>query len=140
MQQRIAAVWVLHDSDEERIAGYYTLSAIAVERGALPPTFTHRMARYEVYPATLIGRLAVDRQYHDQRIGGRLLLDALARSLAASREIASVAVITDAKNPEVEGFYKHHGFMTLWTESHERRLFLPMRTLQTLFSDRPESS
>jgi predicted GNAT family N-acyltransferase len=86
-----------------------------------------------VYPATLIGRLAVDRDYRDKRIGGRLLLDALARALAASRDVASVAVVTDAKTQEVQGFYEHYGFQLLQTESFERRLFLPMRTVEKLF-------
>jgi len=45
MQQRIAAVWVLHDRQEDRIAGYYALSAVAIERGELPPELTRRMAR-----------------------------------------------------------------------------------------------
>jgi GNAT superfamily N-acetyltransferase len=137
MEQRIALVWVLIDSEADRIAGYYTLSAIAVERVDLPPEFTHRLARYEAYPATLIGRLAVDRDYQDKRIGGRLLLDALARCLDVSRKVASVAVVTDAKNLDVQGFYDHYGFMLLPTETHERRLFLPMRTVERLFAERP---
>ena len=134
MDQRIAAVWVLHDSAANRIAGYYTLSAIAVERGELPREFTHRIAQYEVYPATLIGRLAVDQDYQRKRVGGRLLLDALARALAASREVASVAVVTDAKSQEAQRFYKHHGFQVLPTEQHERRLFLPMKTIERLLA------
>jgi len=141
MAQRVAAVWLLHDGEENRIAGYYTLSAVAIQRGDLPVGFTHRMAQYDIYPATLLGRLAVDTEYRDQRIGGRLLLDALARSLAASREVASVAVVTDAKTPEVQGFYEHYGFMPLPTESHERRLFLPMKTVtQLLGAERDRSS
>jgi ribosomal protein S18 acetylase RimI-like enzyme len=135
-QQRIAAVWLLHDGVGNRIAGYYTLSAVAVERADLPPEFEHRMARYEVYPATLIGRLAVDLEYRDRRLDGRLLLDALARSLAASRDVASVAVVTDAKNPDVQRFYEHYGFILLPTERHERRLYLPMKTVAKLFAER----
>lgn len=133
MEQRIAAVWILYDEKDTRIAGYYTLSAIAVERSDLPPTFTRRMARYDVYPATLIGRLAVDTEYRGQRLGGRLLLDALARALAASREVASVAVLTDAKNENAQSFYEHYGFVPLPNEQHQRRLFLPMETIARLF-------
>ena len=133
MEQRIAAVWILHDREANRIAGFYTLSAIAVERAELPVQLTHRMARYDMYPATLIGRLAVDRDYQNQRVGGRLLLDALARAYAASREVASVAVITDAKNPGAQRFYERYGFQILPTGHHERRLFLPMKTIEQLF-------
>jgi len=136
MQQRVAAVWVFHDRQEDRLTGYYTLSAVAIERGELPPELTHRMARYQVYPPTLIGRLAVDRGYRGQRIGGRLLLDALGRSLPASREIASVAVVTDAKIAEAHTSYEQYGFVLLPSEGHERRLCRPMRTIETLFSGR----
>jgi len=137
MEQRIAAVLVLYDVEEDRLAGYYTLSAVAVERGdLLPSTFMHRMARYRVYPATLVGRLAVDQTYHGRRLGGRLLLDALARALAASREVASIAVITDAIDGDARTFYEHYGFEHLPTERHDRRLFLPMATVERLFTGR----
>jgi ribosomal protein S18 acetylase RimI-like enzyme len=83
---------------------------------------------------TLIGRLAVDRDYQGKRIGERLLLDALGRSLVAWREIASVAVLTDAKNEVAQRFYEHFGFQVLPTEQHERRLFLPMGTVARVFA------
>ena len=135
MEQRIAAVWVLYHGEANRIAGFYTLSAVTVERVILPPEFTHRIARYDFYPATLIGRLAVDQDYQSKRVGGRLLLDALARALGTSREVASLAIVTDAKNEAVQHFYEHYGFQLLPTEHHERRLFLPMRTVERLFED-----
>lgn len=135
MEQRIAAVRVLYDSVEDRLAGYYTLSAVAVERGDLPSTLTHRVAKYRVYPATLIGRLAVDRKYQGRRLGGRLLLDALARALAASRGIASFAVIADAKDDDAQSFYEYYGFRPLPAGQHGRRLFLPMGTIKRLFAD-----
>ena len=56
MEQRIVAVRVLYDGKENWLAGYYTLSAVAIERGDLRSVFTHRVAKYRVYPATLIGR------------------------------------------------------------------------------------
>lgn len=132
--QRVAAVRVLYDSREDRIAGFYTLSAVVIERTELPPTLTHRLSRYSVYPATLIGRLAVDQRYQGQRLGGRLLLDALSRTLSASREVASIAVVTDAKDEQAQAFYEHYGFQLLLTEQHERRLFLPMRTVERLLT------
>ncbi len=136
VKQRVAAVRVLYDGEEDRLAGYYTLSAMAVERTDLPSEITHRVVKYRVYPATLIGRLAVDHRYQGERLGGRLLLDALARALATSRDVASVAVITDAKDEEAQSFYEHYGFQRLPTERHGRRLFLPMGTVERLFTGR----
>lgn len=135
MEQRIAAVRVLYDGEEDRLAGYYTLSAVAAERDDLPTTLTHRVAKYRVYPATLIGRLAVDREYQGRRLGGRLLPDALARALAASREVASFAVITNAKYEVAQSFYEYYGLQRLLTERHDRRLFLPIGTVERLFPE-----
>ena len=75
----------------------------------------HRVARYRLYPATLIGRLAVDQGCQGERLGGRLLIDALACSLYTSRDVASMAVITDAKDDEAQAFYEHYGFRPLPT-------------------------
>lgn len=133
MEGRIAAVRVLHDGEANRLAGFYTLSAVAVERDDLPSLSTHRIAKYLVFPATLIGRLAVDRGYQGKGFGGRLLLDALAQALAASRRVASFAVITDAKNDNARSFYEQYGFQPLPTRRHDRRLFLPMKTIERLF-------
>lgn len=134
MEGRIAAVLILYDSLENRLAGYYTLSAVAVERDDLPSGLAHRVAKYRVYPATLIGRLAVDRDYQGRRLGGRLLLDALARALATSREVASFGVITNAKDENGQSFYEYYGFDSLPTKRSERRLFLPMGTVERLFA------
>jgi GNAT superfamily N-acetyltransferase len=139
MEQRIAAVWVLYDPERVRIEGYYSLSAVGVEREGLPPEVTHRTAQCEVYSATLIGRLAADQDYAGQRIGERLLHDALARSVKASRQVASLAVVTDAKNRDVQLFYQHYGFMILPSTSHELRLFLPMRTAEKMFVEEGRS-
>jgi len=135
VEQRIAAVRVLYDSAEGRLATYYTLNAVAVERSDLPPALSHRVAKYRVYPATLLGRLAVDREYQGPRLGGRLLLDALARALVASREVASFAIITDAKDGNAQSFYERYEFRSLPTEQCGRRLFLPMETVRRLFAE-----
>lgn len=138
MEQRLAAVRVLYDSAENRIAGYYTLSAVSIERDVLPSNLTRRVAKYQVYPATLIGRLAIDREYRGRRLGGRILLDALARALTASQEVASFAVVTDAKDETAQSFHEHYGFQPLPTKQHGRRLFLSMGTIERLFAEAPD--
>ena len=136
MDRRIAVVYVLYDAVEERIAGYYTLSSLVVERGELPEDMKRGLAKYPVYPATLIGRLAVDDGYQGQGLGGRLLLDALGRALVGSRAVASYAVISDAKDERAQAFYSRYGFLPLPATVYERRLFLPMETVEKLFAER----
>jgi predicted GNAT family N-acyltransferase len=130
----LAAVRVIYDPMRNRIAGYYTLSGHSIQRVLLPEETTRGRTRYEHFPATLLGRIARDVHYAGQRIGERLLLDALRRSLDASRLVASFAVVLDAKTPDVESFYQHFGFQRLDTDqAHERRYFLLMETIRQLF-------
>ena len=62
------------------IGGFYTLSSTALRLHDLPDDIAKRLPRYPLIPATLIGRLAIDRGYHGQGWGSFLLLDALHRS------------------------------------------------------------
>lgn len=133
MDQRIAVVYILYDTVEGHIAGYYTLSSMSVK---LPEDAKKGLAKYPRYPATLIGRLAVDEYCQGQEMGGRLLLDALGRALAGSHTVASYAVITDAKNESAEAFCPRYGFLPLPTAGDDRRLFIPMVTVERLFADR----
>lgn len=132
-EQDLAAVRVIYDPVRDRIAGYYTLSGYYIQRAHLPEEGAQRRSNYQEYPATLLGRMTRDVTYADQRIGERLLLDALKRSLEASKIVASFAVVVDIKTPEVESFYQKYGFHRLETERHERRYYLLMDTIRQLF-------
>ena len=133
MDHRIAVVYVLYDAAEERIAGYYTLSSLSVE---LPEATRRTLPKYPEYPAILIGRFAVDEGYQGLGLGKRILFDALGRALVGSRTVASYAVITDAKNEQAQAFYSRFGFLPLSAIGGERRLFLPMGTVEKLFASR----
>jgi ribosomal protein S18 acetylase RimI-like enzyme len=60
-----------------------------------------------------------------------LLMDALHRSLMLSRQVASAAVIVDAKDEQAMRFYRKYGFLEL--PNVKGRLFLPMTTIEQLF-------
>lgn len=84
MRRRVAAVFVLVGSEPHTVAGYYSLSAHAVDIDVIPPEVGRKLPRYPHMPATLLGRLARDLGYRGTGAGEFLLLDACAaRSLAA---------------------------------------------------------
>jgi hypothetical protein len=56
----VARVFLLIDNENDRIAGYYTLSSSAVVTVELPDTVAKRLPGYAHTPAILLGRLAVD--------------------------------------------------------------------------------
>ena len=69
-------------------------------------------------------RLAVDRRQQGKGYGRFLLADALYR--AARSEIASFAVIVDAKDESASAFYRRYGFVSY--ASNPLILFLPLST------------
>ena len=93
----------------------------------------HRLPRYALLPAGLIGRLAVDQKYQGQRLGSALIMDAAAR--AALAEPAIFALIVDAKDDSAVTFYQRHEFRRF--VSKPASLFLPIATaLQALSAKR----
>ena len=128
-RKRIAAPFVLLDQTANQVAGYYTLSSIGINLGDLPPELTKKLPKYPILPATLLGRLAVDQNYQGKRLGEMLLMDALYRSLKS--EIASMAVVVDAKDEQARMFYEHYDFIRF--PNFPYRLFLMMTIIEKIF-------
>ncbi|MDX8461800.1 GNAT family N-acetyltransferase [Mesorhizobium sp. VK2B] len=127
-RKNIAAPFVLVMPDGA-IAGYYTLSSTAVNVGEWPAETVRKLPRYPFVPATLLGRLAVDRRQQGRGYGRYLLADALHRSLRS--EIASFAVIVDAKDENARRFYERESFLPF--PDQPMKLFRPMADIAGLF-------
>jgi len=131
-RRRVAAPFVLLPEEAGKtIAGYYTLSAFGVRLDDLPEELAKRLPRYPVVPATLLGRLAVDRRYAGRGCGELLLMDALRRALDQAAAIAAAAVVVDALDDDAWRFYRHFDFIAF--PDRRDRLFLPMKTVEALF-------
>lgn len=130
-RKRVAAPFVLCEGKSNQVLGYYTLSALSIDIGAWPDDVAKKLPKYPLVPATLLGRLAIDARLRGKGIGEHLLIDALRRALAASREVASVAVIVDAKDEGAVAFYGHYEFISFADEPS--RLFLPMALIEGMF-------
>jgi len=131
LRRHIAVCFVLPDAARSRIAGYYTLSAFSVAGEALPDVLQRKLPKYGQIPCTLLGRLAVDSEYRGLGVGKHLLVDALQRALLHAAEVASWAVMVDAKDDAARRFYSRYGFIAL--PNAPRRLFMPMGTIGDLF-------
>ena len=129
--RRVAATFAAVERGAAVLAGYYSLSATGVPLQDLPPETAARLPRYPLLPATLLGRLAVDRAHQGRKLGEFLLVDALHRTLEQSKAIGSIAVIVDAIDDRARAFYQHFEFIAL--PDQPRRLFLPMETIAGLF-------
>jgi ribosomal protein S18 acetylase RimI-like enzyme len=131
-RRRVAAPFVLREGERDAVLGYYTLSALSIDVGAWPEDVARKLPHYPVVPATRLGRLAVDRSLRGRGMGEYLLMDGLRRALIASRQVAAVAVIVDAKDDNAVAFYRRYGFIPFADQAN--RLFVPMGTIEQLFS------
>lgn len=127
-RKNLAAPFVLVLSDG-MIGGYYTLSSTAVKLSELAVEVTRRLPRYPLVPATLLGRLAVDLRCRGKGYGRFLLGDALLRAVRS--EIASFAVIVDAKDEAARRFYERESFLPFLDQP--MKLYLPMADIAKLF-------
>jgi GNAT superfamily N-acetyltransferase len=127
-RKNMAAPFVLVLPDGA-IGGYYTLSTTAVKLTEFPADIARKLPRYPLVPATLLGRLAVDQNYQGRGYGRFLLADALFR--AARSEIASFAIVVEAKDQAARRFYERESFLPF--PDQPLRLFRSIADIQKLF-------
>lgn len=128
----ISLTFVATDSAHPNIVlGYYSVSMGQIECESLPPDNRKRLPKYPV-PVMRIGRLAVDKSMRGKGIGRELLMDALVRSIEASRNVGVFAVVVDAKDDTAKEFYKKYGFLELLDKPMV--LFILMSTVRDAVS------
>ena len=132
LKKKVSTTFVLIDTPQPHILGYYTLSAFTVSVSEIEESLAKKLPRYPQLPATLLGRLAVDIAQQGQKLGELLLIDALARSLRTTTQVASVAVVVDALNEEALNFYIKYGFKAY--KHAPMKLYLPMKSIASLLS------
>lgn len=131
VKRNLAACFILPD-EANNIKGFYTLSNAGIQRELLPEDLKKKLPQsYSNLPATLLGRLAVNKNYSRQGIGELILIDALKRSYYTSlQNIASMAVVVDPADENAVKFYLKYGFILL---PDSGKMFLPMKTISVLF-------
>jgi GNAT superfamily N-acetyltransferase len=113
-------------ADARVAVAYYCIAAGSVERAAAPGKV--RRNAPDAVPVSIIGRLAVSREYAGKGLGADLLSDALRRIAAASQSIGIGAVLVHAKDEAAKRFYLRCAeFIEYPADS--RILFLPIETV-----------
>ena len=125
---------VMNDAASGRIIGYVTLSAAQIERAFLPKP--QQRNQPDPVPATLLGQLAVDKDYQGLGHATSLLLFALKTSLRAAEIVGSAGVITHPLDDNVRGFFARWGFQDLPFDPR-RAMIVRMVDLQRSFGQEP---
>ena len=129
VKRKLSVVFVM--VQENTVIGYYTLSNAAIPAEAMPEIIQKKMPRsYKSLPVTLLGRLAIDKNFKGKRLGAILLLDALKRCYEiASKSVGSIGVVVDPLDKDAIAFYKRFGFVIL---PDSDKMFLTMADIAQL--------
>lgn len=127
-EKHLSATKVLLD-DAGAIAGYYTLATAQVDFSDLPAEVTNRLPR-RVLPVAVLAWLGVSLERHGQKLGERLLAQALRDCHEAGKTFAFVAVILDCLNDAAQAFYRRFDFEEV--PGRPYRLFLGAKRLEAM--------
>ncbi len=95
--------------NQNRVGGYYALSAGSVASEAAPGRLRRNMP--DPLPVIVLGRLAVHGGWSGRGIGSGLLKDAVLRSMQAAELIGVRALLCHAIDDEAKAFYLKYGFV-----------------------------
>ena len=96
------------DAQEERVVGYYALTAAVLERQSATARVIKGMPQYPI-PVVLLARLAVELSVAGRGLGAWLPRDAMIGTLAASETIGVRAMLVHAIDADAQAFYRRHG-------------------------------
>lgn len=131
-EKRLSATKVLIDQ-ADAMAGFFTLATGQVDFGDLPPELSRKLPR-RALPVAILARLGVSTVYQRQKLGDRLLAQALRDCHVAGQTFAFVAVILDCIDDRAKAFYQRYDFAEL--PGCPYRLFLSSQTLAAMMSPR----
>jgi len=116
---------------EREVIGYYTLSAGAISHEAAPKAMRRNMPN--PLPILLLGRLAVDKHYHNMGIGQALLRDAMMRAVNVSGDARVFAILVHALTNQAKQFYLSRGFVE--SPIQPMTLMMTIKTVQSILTE-----
>jgi predicted GNAT family N-acyltransferase len=128
LKKRVSTPYVLTDSPNREVLGYYCLSSYSIASTELDESTAKKLPRYPLLPAIMLGRLAVDSGCQGKGYGDLLVADALKRSLELSKQLASFAVVVDAIDQRAASFYQRHGFIEF--PDDPMKLYISVETIE----------
>jgi GNAT superfamily N-acetyltransferase len=113
------------------VAGYYCLSAGAISHETAPKTMRRNMP--DPLPVVLLGRLAIDRRFHNRGLGKALLRDAMLRAVHIAGHTGVFAILVHALSDAAKQFYVSRGFVE--SPFQPMTLIMTLATIRTILCE-----
>jgi len=111
-------------ADDDRVAGYFSLTVGQVDTLEAPERIRKGMGQYPV-PVVILARLAVSTQHQGCGIGFGMLQDAIRRTLRIAEQAGIRAMLTHPIGEEAARFYTRFGFIS--SPLREQQLLLLLK-------------
>ncbi len=122
--------------DKKKVIGYYSLSAGAIAHGEALKTLRRNMPN--PLPVLLLGRLAIDKNYHNKDLGSALLRDAMLRAVNVSGDAGVFAILVHALSEQAKRFYLSRGFVE--SPLQPMTLMMTLETVRLILAESLEKS
>ena len=113
------------------VIGYYCLSAGAISHESAPKPMRRNMP--DPLPVLLLGRLAIDKRYHNKGLGQALLRDAMLRTVNVAAETGVFAILVHAISDPAKQFYLSRGFVE--SPLQPMTLLMTVATIRSLLDE-----
>jgi len=117
--------------EKKKVIGYYVLSA-----GAISHEFTRKSIRRNMpnpLPVLLLGRLAIDKKFHNKGLGSALLRDAMLRTVGIAADAGVFAILVHALSESAKRFYLSRGFVE--SPLQPMTLFMTLETVRSILAE-----
>jgi GNAT superfamily N-acetyltransferase len=110
--------------DDDRVAGYFSLTVGQVDTLEAPERIRKGMGQYPV-PVVILARLAVSRAHQGRGIGVGMLQDAIRRTLVIAEQAGVRAMLTHPIDDDAARFYARFGVIS--SPLREQQLLLLLK-------------
>ncbi len=115
----------------KQVIGYYSLSAGAISHETAPKSMRRNMPN--PLPVLLLGRLAIDKNYHNKGLGSALLRDAMLRAVNIAHDAGIFAILVHSLSDEARKFYLSRGFVE--SPLQPMTLMMTLETVRSILSE-----
>ena len=116
------------------ICSFYSVAPSSISRETLPVKMANKLPRYPI-PVFVLAQLAVHKEFHNSGLGKISLIKALNYLWEVNQHMRAYAVVVDCLTDSAQRFYAKYGFEILCEHNGRIRMFLPMKTVEQLFSE-----